>query len=268
MKAMTTDSTQGRNRTGFTLIELLIIIAVIAVLLAVLMPALNKARASARRIRCSANLRQLALGWQLYLPDNQNCFYQGSNANNNYGGWRGIKGWWPRPLNPYVGLRDPNAVTERDAKIFLCPADRGGIPGGFLREKAYRVHGTSYQTNIFLVGQNSCQPFSARTAELDRAIAQILPTLTSHLVSANHAQLVLIGDFGWVNQWRPTVNLKPEWKELAEWHGKPDYHNMAFMDGHVDYVNIQKAIYVADDYCVLPFAHLFSLAREVQGLSK
>lgn len=257
--------TRGRDRRGFTLIELLIVIAVIAVLLAVLMPVLNKARASARRIRCSSNLRQLALGWQLYLPDNQDCFYQGGNANNNYGGWRGIKGWWPRPLNPYVGLRDPNAVTERSAKLFLCPADRGGVPGAFLRERTYRVHGTSYQTNIFLIGQDSCGVFSSRTADLDRAIARKLANLTTHLVTANHAQLLLMGDFGWINQWRPGLELKPEWKELAEWHGKPDCHNVAFMDGHADYVNIQKAIYVANDYCVLPFAGLFGSARDCQG---
>ena len=258
---------QKRFRKGFTLIELLVVVAVIAVLLAVLLPALSSVRILAKRTRCGANLKQLALAWKMYLPDHNYRFYQGGNANVNYGGWKGLRGWWPRVLNPYVGLADPNSVTEQSAKVFCCPADRGGVPGGSLREQVYRLHGTSYQTNIFLIGQDSCQPFSSHTQELDRAIAQRLPNLTVNLVSANPAQLLLIGDYGWINQWKPRAHPYPEWKELAEWHGKADHHNIAFLDGHIAFLDIHKGVYVSDRYSVLPFMDLSTLAREVQGPS-
>ena len=60
-----------RNRTpiGFTLIELLVVIAIITVLAALLMPALRQARRQAKVVVCVSNLRQYALGLNLYATD-------------------------------------------------------------------------------------------------------------------------------------------------------------------------------------------------------
>jgi prepilin-type N-terminal cleavage/methylation domain-containing protein/prepilin-type processing-associated H-X9-DG protein len=257
-------SSNTNRNLGFTLIELLVVVSVIAVLLAVLLPSLNLARITAKRVGCGSNLKQLSLAWTAYLDDYEGFFYQGARANFDYGGWRGNKEWWPRPLNNYVGFSDPNNITQNNAKVFCCPSDRGGIPGASFEEKAYIVNGTSYQTNIFLIGQNRCGAFSEKTQELDLEISRRLPNLNLDLV-ANPSLLLLIGDFGWINQWKPKRHPKKEWKEVAEWHRKADHHNMAFLDGHVKFLNIRKGYYVTSEYWVLPFEELVDLALKVQG---
>jgi prepilin-type N-terminal cleavage/methylation domain-containing protein/prepilin-type processing-associated H-X9-DG protein len=242
---------------GFTLVELLVVIAIISSLLAILLPALRKVRVITRRVVCQSNLKQIATAWHAYLTENDGDFCQRININHEFGGWEGYGGLGlNRPLNSYVGL-PPDITTENVAKIFRCPSDSGGVFSYPPQDLAYNIFGNSYNTNTMLIGPDQIGIPRDRHMQLHIGINKQLKNLNVNKVSKS-SLLLLVGDNNWLTEWK---YVTPHSKD---WHGKLRHYNMAFLDGHVEFIKIRKGLYVTSEYNVLPFEELYKLAREVQ----
>ncbi len=171
MKRLSQTSTKN-HRKAFTLIELLVVIAIISVLVGLLVPAVQKVREAANRIKCVNNLKQLGLAWHSHhsvyesfpsagawlFPTIQ--FSSGSpmTVNQQHAGW-GYQ------ILPYIeqealwkgaGQADDagknRIIKSTGVKLFACPSRRADPlhKNGLSHLQAFApwCPGTDYAANL------------------------------------------------------------------------------------------------------------------------
>jgi prepilin-type N-terminal cleavage/methylation domain-containing protein/prepilin-type processing-associated H-X9-DG protein len=177
------------KKRGFTLIELLVVIAIIGILVALLLPAISRARESARNAACKNNLRQFGIGPHLFADKDPAGRFCSGAWDQRRDGCMDTYGWVadlvnleaarPQdmlcPSNPLVGTEKYNdfigvTQTGKDgadpAKVAagICgQATWGGAASGFTnttgdqrgnllaRALLDRGYGTNYVSSWFMV---------------------------------------------------------------------------------------------------------------------
>jgi len=190
-----------KAKHAFTLIELLVVIAIIALLAALLLPALSRARDTARRTLCVSNLREVNLAIHLYADDSSDALPVLPDPNPYP---NGVGAFYKQLVKGYLGL---SGAASPDENVFICPSDRT-----FSKQVGHAF--TSYTFNGYEVGPDA------------------LPRITGKSLGAiqNPARAVLAGEwtafFG--GSWHPFVrDTYPDAKSV-----------LSFVDGHVSFTTI------------------------------
>jgi prepilin-type N-terminal cleavage/methylation domain-containing protein len=144
---------KNASKLAFTLIELLVVIAIIAILAALLLPALTKVKAKANQVHCLSNLKEVGLGWLVWMHDHEGgnlpCRTPVSDGGT-FGATTPIRNnaWWQYQ----VISNELNSPT-----VLVCPGDRnvgaarvrannwsGNDPNGGYGTIGFRDSATSY----------------------------------------------------------------------------------------------------------------------------
>ncbi len=132
---------------AFTLIELLVVIAVIAVLMAIMMPAFQKAKESAREIKCRSNLRNIGVGITMFLQDNDFKPFNNDTTNGFY--WYNTNGTLRATTDgdAYWGVAYYSHIKDPD--VFGCPSFRSVAEGLIYDVSPKLIYNAAYSASRY-----------------------------------------------------------------------------------------------------------------------
>ena len=227
---------------NFTLIELLVVIVIIAILAAILLPALMRAKKSARIIVCVGNNSQMSRATIMYLDDNNSWF-----PNQNINGGRGTK--W-HTMYAYVGARGKRSEANYSAKyrmvnpyldyeedsmpVAQCPLDNKPMGGKDPYSSTHEQFGTSYCGNAR----------SGQYKDLERGGIDTGKGCHIRSISTDPTLMVVFSEIGGFHMARGK-GIANQW--ATSWHGNQEY-TLSFLDGHVANTYIYEAQPNDDEY--------------------
>lgn len=199
-----------RTLRAFSLVELMVVIGIIGLLAALAFPAFNSAVQTSRLYKCASNMRQLGVGIQLYMAENDGFLPMSAIvAGDPETSWQELIA--PYVLNQQGGTKGKRFILR---KQYRCPGDHAAIGDGV-------VYGANNYLNPTIYNK---------------------PVKKLTVLNQRHSDFMLLGENYTADLWNATPAIP--WNtggrlDFTRHVSKGDVANFLFADFHVEALNYQ-----------------------------